>query len=79
MVLFADEPNWQQFGQNVLAAGVFGILGIVLLVFGFKVFDWIWPKIDVEKELQEKNMAVAVVIAAVLIAIGLIVHASVHG
>ena len=73
---FAEEPNWPALGMNLAAAGLFGIL---LLALGFKVFDWIWPKIEVEKELAEKNLAVAIVIGAVLIAVGLIVHASVHG
>jgi putative membrane protein len=79
MPLFAEDPNWPALGMNLAAAGLFGLLGILLLAFGFKVFDWIWPKIDVEKELAEKNLAVAIVIGAVLIAVGLIVHASVHG
>ncbi len=79
MILFADEGPWGTLGMNLAAAGLFGVLGILLLAFGFKMFDWITPKLDVEKELAEKNMAVAVVVGAVLIAIGFIVHASVHG
>jgi len=79
MILFAEESPWFAIGTSLAAAGLFGVLGILLLAFGFKVFDWITPKLDVEKELAEKNMAVAIVVGAVLIAIGLIVHASVHG
>jgi putative membrane protein len=79
MSLFAEAWEWEALGKGVVAAGLFGILGIVLLAVGFKVFDWMWPKLDVEKELADNNLAVAIVVGAVLIAIGLIVHASVHG
>ena len=66
---------WQRatFGEAILATAAFGALGIALLFIGYKVFDWLLPKIDVEKELAEKNMAVAVVVAALLLSIGIIV------
>ncbi len=56
---------------------VFGLTGIALMVVGFKVFDWISPKIDLEKELAEKhNIAVAIVTAAMLIGIAIIIAAA---
>jgi putative membrane protein len=62
-------------GEVVLTV-IFGLLGIVLTVFGFKLFDWMTPKIDVERELTEKhNIAVAVVIAAVILGVSLVVAA----
>ncbi len=43
---------------------------------GFKIFDWLCPKIDVERELAEKhNIAVAIVIAAVILGVSLVVAA----
>ena len=67
-------------GHALLYVLLFGVLGIVLTAFGFKVFDWIMPKIHVETELAEKhNMAVAVVMAAVIIGISIVVAAAVHG
>lgn len=64
----------EHFIQAMISAAAFGILGIVLMLLGFKAFDWITPRIDVQRELAERsNMAVAVVVAAVLIAISLIV------
>jgi putative membrane protein len=53
----------------VLAAVLFGIVGIVLTALGFKVFEWITPKMDVEKELAERNVAVAIVAAAFILGI----------
>jgi uncharacterized membrane protein YjfL (UPF0719 family) len=59
---------------------LFGVLGILLTVFGFKVFDWVMTKVDVERELTEnRNVAVAIVMAAVILGISLVIAASIHG
>jgi uncharacterized membrane protein YjfL (UPF0719 family) len=56
---------------------IYGLIGIVLTIAGYKIFDWITP-IDVEKELGEKqNIAVAIVAAAVIIGIALVVAAAI--
>ncbi len=52
-----------------LSSLVFGFIGIVLLLVGYWLFDLITPRIDVQKELCEKNLAVAIVIAALLLGI----------
>lgn len=72
--------NWdfQGFGMAVVAAGVFGGLGIVLLALGFKVFEKITPKLDLEKELAEKNVAVGIVVGAMILALGLVIYAAIH-
>jgi len=60
----------ETFWPGFLAALLYGPLGIVLAVLGFKVFDWITPRIDIQRELGEKhNIAVAVVVAAVVLGI----------
>ena len=59
----------EHFWASVIASGVFGLLGIILLLLGYWLFDLITPRIDVQKELCEKNLAVAVVIAALLLGI----------
>jgi putative membrane protein len=56
-----------------LAALVFGLIGIIITMLGFKVFDWITPRIDLQKELAERNnLAVAIVIASVILGISYI-------
>lgn len=52
---------------------IFGVIGIILLVFGYWFFDKILTKIDFNQELKEKNIAVAIVIAGFMIAIGIII------
>jgi hypothetical protein len=47
------------------------------MVFGFKFFDWLLPKIDVQAELAEKhNLAVAIVLAAVIVSVAAVVIAA---
>jgi putative membrane protein len=66
--------------QALLYTIVFGVLGILLVAFGFKVFDWLLPKVDVEVELAERqNMAVGIVVAAVVLGISAVIIAAMVG
>jgi putative membrane protein len=82
-MLFANDPAFpwhpQSFEMSIIAAGVFGLLGIVLLAVGFKVFELITPKLDIEKELGEKNVAVGIMVAALLLGIAMIVTRAIGG
>lgn len=67
----------QSLMEGVLSTLVFGVIGIVLAVVGFKVFD-LAIKADIEKEIFEnKNMAAAVLAGAVVLGISLIIAAAV--
>ena len=57
------------FLYGAVASALFGLIGIALLLLGYWLFDKITPKIDVQKELCEKNVAVAIVVAALLLGI----------
>ena len=73
-MLALSDGYWDHFWANILSSIVFGVIGILLMVLGYKAFDWITPRLDVEKELSEKhNVAVAVVIAAVLIGVSIMI------
>ena len=73
-------PWHDTFWGSVLSAIVFGLLGIILIMFGYKLFDWSATKIDVQVELAEKhNIAVAIVVAAVMISISIVIAASISG
>ena len=58
---------------NVGISIVFGFIGILLLVFGYWFFDLVLTKLDFNQELKEKNVAMAIVIAGFMIAIGIII------
>ena len=52
---------------------IFGLAGILLLIFGYWFFDMILTKIDFNEELKKNNTALAIVIAGFMIAIGIII------
>ena len=69
--------DWSGFVGALLATAIFGLVGIALMLVGFKVFDWMTPRIDLEKELGEnRNVAVAIVIASVMIGIAIVIAAA---
>jgi len=79
MALFAEPWTANTFEMSLLAAAVFGLLGIALLALGFKVFEWITPKLHVEEELAKGNTAVGIMIGAVILGISLIVVRAIGG
>lgn len=54
-------------------AALFGLLGIALLVFGYKLFDWIETKIDFADEIRKGNVAVGITVGAFLLGVAIIV------
>lgn len=76
---FADAWTTNSFEMSLLAATAFGLLGIALLALGFKVFEWITPKLNVEEELVKGNTAVAIMVGALLLGISLIVVRAIGG
>jgi uncharacterized membrane protein YjfL (UPF0719 family) len=65
---------WDRLGVDIVSSLIFGVVGLGLMLLGYKAFDWITPKLDVEKELAEKqNLAVAIVIAALLIGVSILI------
>jgi putative membrane protein len=69
-MLFAQTHS---LGEAVTVSLVFGLLGIVLLLAGYFIFDIVLRKVNVQEELNKGNTAVAIVTAAFLIAMAIIV------
>lgn len=62
--------------HSLLASIAFGLVGIVLAIIGFKLFDWAIP-FDLEKEMCEnKNIAVGILSAAIVLGVCHIIAAS---
>ena len=73
--LFTTARYWEGVGNSIL----YSVLGIALMLFAMKVFDWISPKIDVQTELAEKkNTAVAIVVAAVILGVSYVVATAIQ-
>jgi uncharacterized membrane protein YjfL (UPF0719 family) len=66
------EPLW----RLLLDAALFGISGIVLLIIGYYVWELITPY-NVRRELHEnKNVAVAIVVASFILGMAIVIAAS---
>jgi site-specific recombinase len=64
------EDFWANLWGGVVGTVVFGMIGIMLTLLALKIFDWITPRLDVQKELVEKgNIAVAIVSGALILGI----------
>jgi len=79
MPLFADAWTANSFELSLMAAAVFGLLGIAMLALGFKVFEWITPRLNVEQELVKGNIAVGIMVGALLLGISFIIVRAIGG
>jgi uncharacterized membrane protein YjfL (UPF0719 family) len=61
--------EWSVVGLNFLYAG----LGVVLMYVAYKLFDLLTPKVDFAAELKKGNVAVAIFIGALFVAIAIII------
>lgn len=67
-----------QLATNLLAALVFAVLGIVILVLAFVLLDRLTPY-DLWREIVEKqNTAVALLAGLALLGIAIIIAAAIH-
>ncbi len=70
--------EWLKPGIFVGSA-LFALLGVAVFWLCFVIIDKLTPYKLWEEIVEKKNMALAIVVAAMCISIGLIVSAAVHG
>ena len=63
----------EHFWVGVTGSVVYGILGIILLLAGFKLFDWLLPKVCFEKVMNESALGACIVIASFFLSVAYIV------
>jgi uncharacterized membrane protein YjfL (UPF0719 family) len=66
----------QSLVNALLGTAAFGILGISLMLAGFKLFEFATRRLDIEKQLENQNISVGIVVGSLLIGISLIVIVS---
>ena len=66
--------DWHIIALNFLYAG----LGVVLMFISYRAFDRLTPEVNFPEELKKGNIAVAIFIAALFLAIALIVSGSLN-
>lgn len=52
---------------------VYAIIGVVMMYGSYRLFDLLSTRIDFQEELQKGNIAVAIVIGSIFIAIAMII------
>ena len=67
-----------QLVSNVAAAVIFALLGILLFILGFIVFDRMTPGSLWKELLEDQNTALGILMGCVAIAIAIIIAAAVH-
>lgn len=65
--------------KYVVAAVVFSVIGLIVLGLGFYVFDRITPGSLWHEIIKEKNVAVAIVVGSMAMAIAQIIASAIHG
>jgi uncharacterized membrane protein YjfL (UPF0719 family) len=61
--------EWSIIGMNFLYA----ILGVVLMYVSYRAFDKLTPEVNFAEELKKGNLATAIFIAALFLAIAIII------
>lgn len=69
--LFGWPPN--SLWEAALASIVFGVIGIMLAILGFKIFDWMTPGNLQEEVLKKNNIAAAILAGAFVIGICIVI------
>lgn len=69
---------FRNLAANVLAGVVFTILGIVLFVGAFFLFDRLTPGTLWKELIEDQNTALGVMFGCVAIALGIIIAAAIH-
>jgi uncharacterized membrane protein YjfL (UPF0719 family) len=63
--------------QHLVAALIYALLGIVILVLSFVILDWLTPGSLWKQIMDEKNTALAVLAGAIAIGISIIIAAAI--
>ncbi len=76
-----DAPmvDFKVLGGFIIEGVVFSIVGLIVLMAGYKVFDVATPY-DLNRQIaEENNVAAGVAVAGVLVSLGIIVAAAMGG
>lgn len=65
--------------KNIIASFIYSLIGIVILAFSCMVFDWLTPNKLWEEIVVKKNLPLAIVLGATIMALGNIIASAIHG
>ena len=65
--------------KYIVASIVYSLIGIIILVVSFYIIEKITPENTWKELVQNKNVAIAIVAAAYILAIAIIISSAIHG
>lgn len=65
--------------KPIINSVLFSFIGVVILIIGYYIIEKITPENTWKEIVHNKNMALAIVFAALIIGISLIISAAIHG
>ena len=74
--MLAEVP--EMFWLSLKGSVSFGVLGIFLLILGFKLFDLILTKVDFQEKMKENAIACAIIVASFIFSLAYIIAAVVQ-
>jgi len=67
---------WKVIARDIILVTIFSIVGLIILMVGYKVFDMATPY-DLNRQIAEdNNVAAGIAVAGVLVSLGIIVAAA---
>lgn len=75
------SPDWhaKTLGEAVLQTGIFAVVGIVLAIIGYKLFDLATPGKLHAEIFENKNLAAGLIGAAIILGVCILVAAAMLG
>jgi uncharacterized membrane protein YjfL (UPF0719 family) len=65
--------------KPIVTSLVFSVIGLVMFLIAFKAITWLSP-FPIRKELEEdQNVAVGILLGAVMLGLAIIIAAAIHG
>ena len=68
----------ENFIIGAIGSLIFALVGITLLLVGFKIFDFMLPKVDFQKAMNDNPLATAIIIGSFFYALSTIIAAVLH-
>ena len=62
--------------EGIISSVIYFLIGIILCAAGYKVLDWMLP-FDLDKEIDNHNIAAGLAVAGIFISIAMIISATI--
>ncbi|MDO1445581.1 DUF350 domain-containing protein [Rhodocytophaga aerolata] len=77
LLFLLQVPIVPAIERGIIGTLVYSAIGIIMCVVGFKIVDWLIPGHMAKQIAEDKNMAVAMVAAAMILGICIIIAAAI--